>query len=199
MKKTDHNELLLFNNFKNGQERAFEYFYNKYYSQILGFNIQFLHIKEEAKGITQEAFINLWLNKDKISTPPGIQSFLYTYAKSKCINMLKHNKVKEKYKNKTLNEKEQQLDLQILKSMKFDSLTLIELEDLINKVIDELPDTTKQIFIKKRFENKKNKEISEEMEISLKTVEAHMTKALKILKLQLSSYLPTILISICIH
>ena len=79
MKKTDHNELLLFNNFKNGKERAFEYFYNKYYSQILGFNIQFLHIKEEAKGITQEAFINLWLNKDKILTPQGVESFLYTF------------------------------------------------------------------------------------------------------------------------
>jgi len=195
MDKTNNNESLHFINFKKGNELAFEYFFNKYYSQILGFGIQFLHDKEEAKGITQEAFINLWLNKDKISTDPGIRSFLYTYAKSKCLNSIKHQKVKEKYKSQTLNKKERDLDHQILKSMKFDSLSLTELEALVHKSIEELPDKTKQIFIKKRFENKKNKEISEEMEISLKTVESHITKALKVLKIKLSPYLPAILLS----
>ncbi len=78
--------------------------------------------------------------------------------------------------------------------MHFDSLELTELEVLINKVIAELPEKTKQVYLKKRFENKKNEEIAIEMGVTQKAVEAHMTKALKILKEQLSDYLPSILI-----
>ncbi len=61
-----------------------------------------------------------------------------------------------------------------------------ELQETIDKAIEELPDKTKEVFIKSRFENKNNKEIAMEMEFSVKSVEAHMTKALKILKSKLS-------------
>ncbi|MEH6537683.1 MAG: RNA polymerase sigma-70 factor [Psychroserpens sp.] len=199
MSKIVKTELVFFNNFKKGKELAFEFFFNAYYKHILGFCIQFLNDKEEATGVTQEAFINLWLNKEKISTINGIKSFLYTYAKSKCLNVLKHKKVKDKYTNDTLNKKEKLLNIQVLKEMKFDSLEFTELENLIDKTIEELPDTTKQIFIKKRFENKKNKDIAKEMGISIKTVEAHMTTALKVLKNKLSLYLPSILINIYLY
>jgi RNA polymerase sigma-70 factor (ECF subfamily) len=93
-----------------------------------------------------------------------------------------------------LNQKERELDTQILNSIHFDSLELTELEVLINKVIAELPEKTKQVYLKKRFENKKNEEIAGEMGVSQKAVEAHMTKALKILKEQLSDYLPSFII-----
>ncbi|GAA4888662.1 RNA polymerase sigma-70 factor [Flaviramulus aquimarinus] len=187
-------ELLHFTNFKKGNEKAFEYFFNKYHDNILGFCIQFIYDKPEAKGITQEAFLNLWIKKETINKVEGIESFLYTFAKSKCLNVIRHKKVKDRYKSKTLNEKERELDYQILKSIKFDSLALIELEELISKSIENLPEKTRAIFIKKRFENKRNYEIAEELNISLKTVEAHMTKALKILKTNLSPYLPLVLI-----
>ena len=190
MDKTNNVESLHFINFKEGNELAFKYFFNKYYGQVIGFCIQFVNDKQEANGIAQEAFTNLWINKENISTGPGIKSFLYTYAKSKCLNILRHKKVKDKYRNYTLNKKERAINVQVLKSMNFDSLVLTELEELINKSIEELPEMTKQIFIKKRFENKKNKEIAENMDISLKTVESHMTKALKVLKTKLSAYLP---------
>lgn len=192
---TNKDELLQFENLKKGEELSFEFFFNKYYNFILGFCIQFVHDKDEANSITQEAFVNLWLNREKIDTLNGIPSFLYTHAKSKCLNVIRHQKIKSKYKNDVLNEKERVLDFEILTSMNFDSLALSELEALINKSIEELPDTTRAIFQKKRFENKKNKEIADEMQVSLKTVEAHMTKALSILKTKLSDYLPAILIA----
>jgi RNA polymerase sigma-70 factor, ECF subfamily len=194
MKKTNTNELLQFKRLKKGNELAFEFFFNKFYNHILGFCIQFVYDKGEANNITQEAFINLWLNKSKIETLNGIKSFLYTFAKSKCLNALRHQKVKEKYNSEYLNEKERNLNLEILSAMNFDVLALSELEALISKSIAELPDKTQQIFIKKRFENKKNREIAEEMNLSIKSVEAHITKALSILKTKLSDYLPAILI-----
>lgn len=193
--ESEANELLIFKAFKEGNEKAFEYFFNKYYNYILGFCIQFIYSKPEAKGITQEAFLNLWQNKNSIDKVSGVESFLYTYAKSKCLNVIRNNKVKERYQNKILNEKERALDYDILNSMSFDTMALKELEELIAKSIEDLPEKAKMVFCKKRFENKKNHEIAFDLNITIKTVEAHMTTALKILRLKLSEYLPIILVS----
>lgn len=198
MKLYSKEELLQLNKLKKGNEKAFEYFFNKYYDFILGFCIQFIYNKPEAKGITQEAFINLWSSRQQIEKINGIESFLYTYAKSKCLNVIRDNKVKERYKSKTLNKKERALDYDILKSMNFDSLALTELEELITKSIDDLPEKSKVVFYKKRYENKKNKEIAQDLNVTVKTVEAHMTTALKILRLKLTEYLPLIFVSILI-
>ncbi|TXE09712.1 RNA polymerase sigma-70 factor [Seonamhaeicola algicola] len=184
--------LLLFKQFKSGNEKAFEFFFNKHYSHILGFCIQFIYDESDAKNITQEAFLNLWEHRKNIKKPKGIETYLYTYAKSKCLNAIRHNKVKEKYKNHTLNKKEQTINLEVLKSMEFDTLSLNELQALIDKSLNELPKKTKTIFIKKRFDNKKNSEIAKELGISIKTVESHMTTALKVLRVKLASYLSSL-------
>jgi len=194
MKKTQNKELLKFINFKKGDERAFEYFFHKFYNNIVGFCVQFIHDESDAKGLTQEAFLNLWKQREKIETINGISSFLYTFSKSKCLNILRHRKVKEKYVNNTLNKKERLLNLEVLQSLQFDSLTFVELEELLFTSIEELPEKTKQIFRSKKFENKKNKEIAAEMNISIKTVEVHFSKAIKVLKTKLSDYLPAILL-----
>ena len=73
---------------------------------------------------------------------------------------------------------------------------MTELEHLINGSINKLPLKTREVFIKKRFEQKKNTEIAEEMQVTLKAVEAHMTKALKLLKNSLSDYLMLIFLFI---
>ena len=190
-------ELNLFKSFKEGDETAFTYFYDKYFRRITAFSVQFIYDKEEAENLAQEAFGHLWQNKESVESINGIQSFLYTYAKSKCLNMIRHNKVKDKFKNDVLNQKERELDIEILNSVQFDTLELTELERLIQESISELPPKTREVFIKKRFENKKNAEIAEEMQVTLKAVEAHMTKALKILKTKLSDYLFLIFILIC--
>ncbi|PXY46635.1 RNA polymerase sigma-70 factor [Flavobacterium hydrophilum] len=178
-----------FESFKKGEEAAFTYFYDKYFRRITSFSIQFVYDQEEAENLAQEAFINLWQNRENIDSLNGIQSFLYTYAKSKCLNLIRHNKVKDKFKNDLLNHKERELDIEILNSIQFDTLELTELERIINESINDLPPKTREVFIKKRFENKKNAEIAEEMQVTLKAVEAHMTKALKFLKIRLSDYM----------
>jgi len=182
-----------FKSFKKGEEAAFKYFYDKYFRRITSFSIQFIYDQDEAENLAQEAFINLWQNRKEIESINGIQSFLYTYAKSKCLNLIRHNKVKDKFKNDLLNHKERELDIEVLNSIQFDTLELTELERIINESINDLPPKTREVFIKKRFENKKN----EEMNVTIKAVEAHMTKALKILKTKLSDYLFLIFILIC--
>ncbi|WP_456311816.1 RNA polymerase sigma-70 factor [Pseudomonas shirazensis] len=190
-------ELNLFESFKKGDQAAFTYFYDKYFRRIQAFSVQFVYDKDEAENLAQEALLYLWQNRESVDSINGIQSFLYTYAKSKCLNMIRHNKVKDKFKSDVLNQKERELDIEILNSIQFDTLELTELERIIHESINELPTKTREVFIKKRFENKKNAEIAEEMQVTLKAVEAHMTKALKILKTKLSDYLFLLFILIC--
>ncbi|MDO5977446.1 RNA polymerase sigma-70 factor [Flavivirga spongiicola] len=182
-----------FYRFKKGDERAFEYFFNTYFNAIVGFTMQFLGDEDKSRSIAQEAFIKLWQNREKVKKTNGIKAFLYTSAKSDCLNIIRHNKVVYKYNNRQLQERENQINLEVLNSLEFDAMSFTELERLIEKSIDALPEKCKLIFRKRRNENKKNKEIAEELGISVKAVEANMTRALKILKVNLANYLSVLL------
>ncbi|MBL7968435.1 MAG: RNA polymerase sigma-70 factor [Prolixibacteraceae bacterium] len=175
---------------------AFEKIFKSNYNQLVGFCNQFIADKDKAQSLTQEAFINLWLNREKIETFNGIKSFLYTYAKSVCLNYLRHKKVVSKYEDRQLFEKEETLNREVLESFDFNSLEFIELETLIRQSINELPEKCRQVFIMSRFEGKMNKEISDELNISVKAVEANMTRALKLLRIRLSEYLPIFLVQL---
>lgn len=197
MNRNNRLESDIFESFKKGDQTAFTYFYDTYFKRIQSFSVQFIYDPEEAENLAQEAFLHLWQNRETVNSINGIQSFLYTYAKSKCLNLIRHHKVKDKFKNDLLNQKEKELNIEVLNSIQFDTLELTELERIINESINGLPPKTREVFIKKRFENKKNAEIAEEMQVTLKAVEAHMTKALKILKTKLSDYLFLLFIFIC--
>lgn len=178
-----------FKNFKLGKESACNYFFHKYYKYVVGFCVQFLIDEDKSRSVAQEAFIHLWNNKNNIDTINGIKPFLFTFAKSQCLNILRHEKVVRKYRNKTIQIRESQLNIEILTAMQFDCITFNELEFRINNYIEKLPEPTRTVFIKKRIENLKNSEVAALLNLSIKSVEAHMTKALKHLRLQLADYM----------
>ena len=188
----------LFICFKEGDERAFEHIFRTSHHQLIGFCVQFVKNLEEAKGIAQEAFVNLWLNREKIEKATGINAFLYTSAKSSCLKYLRHQRVVEKYANSKLNETEKLLQIETLETFDFSSLELVELNELIQKSISNLPKKCRIVFEMKRFEGKTNKEIAAELGINVKSVEANMTRALKALKTNLSEYLPLFLVVLII-
>lgn len=185
--------------FKNGDELAFEKIFKANHSKIVGFCNQFISDLDKAKSLTQEVFLNLWLNREKIETVNGIRAFLYTYAKSGCLNYIRHRKVISKYKDEFLKSKEDQLNREVLESFDFNSLEFTELEGVIQQAINDLPEKCRLVFIMSRFDGKMNKEISVELNISVKAVEANMTRALKTLRSRLSEYLPAILVQLIIQ
>lgn len=198
IERIDLDEFFL-HRFKNGDELAFEKIFKSNHDQIIGFSNQFISDLDKAKSLTQEVFLNLWLNREKIETMNGIKSFLYTYAKSGCLNYIRHQKVISKYEDRHLQEKEEELNREVLVSFDFNSLEFSELEELIHKAINDLPEKCRQVFIMSRFDGKMNREISEELDISVKAVEANMTRALKVMKSRLSEYLPAILVQLIMH
>lgn len=181
---------------KEGDESAFEEVFKADYNRIVGFCQQFIGDKDQAQSLAQEAFVKLWLNLEKIETVNGIHSFLYTAAKTDCLNYIRHKKVIGKYQDKQLQLKEGELNREILESFDFDQLELLELEKMIIQSINELPEKCRLVFVLSRMEGKKNCEIATQLNITVKSVEANMTRALKTLRLKLAEYLPLILVQL---
>ncbi len=189
----------LFELFKKGDEKAFERIFKLSYNRVTGFCNLFINDKDKAKSLSQEAFIHLWLNREKIDTINGIPAFLYTFAKSGCLNYIRHEKNVLKYKEKYLQETEGRLNQEILESTNFNQLEFTELQKIIQDTIQELPDQCRKVFLLRRIEGKKNREIADELGITVKAVEANMTRALKLLRKNLSAYLPAILVQIILN
>ncbi|SHF80557.1 RNA polymerase sigma-70 factor, ECF subfamily [Mariniphaga anaerophila] len=186
-------EFLLF---KAGNEKVFDKIFRINYNKVTGFCNQFIFDLDKSKSITQEAFLKLWLNRDKVQTENGIYSFLYTAAKTECLNYLRHKKIEKKYLQKSIEEKEYLLTHDIIKSFNFDEIHFTELEKAIQKAIEELPDRCREVFLKSRSEGKKNREIAEELGIAVKSVETNMTRALKILRKRLAEFLTVLIVLI---
>lgn len=175
--------------FKEGDRRAFEFYFDFYFGKITGFCIQFLGDEDEAQSVAQDAFIKLWLNRGKVEKISGVKSFLYTSAKTQCLDVLRHKVVKGKYLDVKMSEQEIGFNSEILSSMYFDNVSFAELEALVEKTILKLPLKCKTVFIMSRYENKKNHEIAEELNVSIKAVEANITRALKYFRIELSDYI----------
>ncbi|SHI95210.1 RNA polymerase sigma-70 factor, ECF subfamily [Arenibacter nanhaiticus] len=184
-----NSEKQRFISFKSGDRHAFEFYFEFYFGKITGFCTQFLGDEDEAQNVAQEAFIKLWLNRGKIEKMSGVKSFLYTSAKTQCLDVLRHQAVKNRYKSFKLNECEIAFNREVLSSMNFDDVSFAELEALVEKTILKLPRKCKDVFLKSRYENKKNREIAEELNVSVKAVEANITRALKYLRVELSDYI----------
>jgi len=195
----DQHYDFIFLRLKEGDEYAFKKIFNSKFNQVVGFCNSFLNNSEDAKNIAQEAFINLWVNRAKIERISGIDSFLFTHAKSACLNNIRHRGVVNRYVDHILDQKEVMLNIQVLESIDFYSVECAELENIIRKSIENLPEQCRNVFILKRFDGKKNSDVAVELGITIKAVEANMTRALKLLKEQLSDYLPSILIVIALH
>lgn len=191
-------EDYLFLNFKEGDEKAFQSIFDELYNPIVGFCTQFIGDKDKSQSVAQEAFIKLWTNRAKIETVNGVKAFLYTAAKTECLNLLRHKKVSSKYYDQQLQEKEELLNSRVLQDFDFESIEFSELDALIHKAIANLPEKCRLVFMKSRMDNLSNKEIAQELNVSVKAVEANMTRALKSLTEDLSDYLPAVLIPLII-
>jgi len=164
-------------------ERFFGEIYKKHYSELCHYAMRFLRDKADAEEIVQEIIFKLWEQRDLLDSVKSIKSYLYRSVHNRCLNFLKHEIQKEKYVDKAWVE---------LKKIEMDSnedYHSKELEDKIFAAVNELPDRCREVFNLSRYEGMKNKDISEQLGISVKAVEANITRALTTLRESLKMYL----------
>jgi RNA polymerase sigma-70 factor (ECF subfamily) len=145
---------------------------------------------EAARDIVQDVFVKLWSDQT-ITIRQSLNALLFTMVRNSCLQLIEKQKVRSKYfESAKLKLQEEELRFYIEEKT---SLMEQELEDKLNEVLNNLPDRCRQIFTLSRFENKKNKEIAGELDISVKAVEKQITKALGIIRTEMKDYLPVLM------
>lgn len=181
------NELIELLNKK--QEAAFEVVFSLYYPRLVYFAKEYVS-HEDAKGLVQEAFISYWEKNPTVLSESQLQSYLYTSVKNNCLMRLRHEKVKKRFANEAEHKSQNQIYSSALEQLDTSVLAFQEIEAIIEKTLADLPPRCRDIFTFSRFEGKKNQEVAEELNISVKAVEAQITRAIKVFKVALKDYLP---------
>ncbi|GAA4271682.1 RNA polymerase sigma-70 factor [Aquimarina gracilis] len=173
-------------NINEGNEDAFKILFDLYYGKLLFFAQSYTSSKEDAEEIVQDVFVKAWKHRKKIST--NINGYLFKITKNACLDYLRSKKYKLSKSTNTL-QLEALINHNALTDKNATSIIEKELEQKIQVAIDLLPTKCKKVFVKSRIEGLKNKEISDELDISIKTVENHMSKAIRHMRFHLREFL----------
>lgn len=167
-----------------------ESMFNEYFEKLCRYAFTILRNQEEAEEIVQRLFIKIW-EKRKTIEMQEVQAYLYQSTKNFCLNEIKRVKIK------TADYLE--INEQSHNSVEPDeSIISSELKEKIEESMRTLPEKCQAVFRLSRMKNLSYKEIADELNISVKTVENHMGKALKLMRVELSEYLPQIIATILI-
>ncbi|NPA36785.1 MAG: RNA polymerase sigma-70 factor [Chlorobi bacterium] len=177
-----------------GDHQVFEKIFKRYYNALFFFAVHYVKYESDAENLVQETFLSLWENRKTIqgASEYSLKAWLYNTIKNKCLNFLEKEASKKKYSEYL--QKKFLLDIYVLKDFDIDEVVFDELTGLLNKAIESLPAQSRAVFEMNRLKGMKNKEIAEELGISVKAVEANMTRALKLLRTHLKDYLTLILL-----
>ena len=164
-------------------ESSFELLFRSHFSSLCLFSMKYVHDLDTSKEIVHSVFVNLWEKRQDLDPEKSIKSYLFTSVYNRSLNYIRDQKkfIKGGFTDDDLSDFDQ-----------VDSSSTIEeseLNDKIQQAIEFLPEKCKKIFLLNRIEGLKYKEISNSLNISVKTVEAQMSKALKILRERLKEYL----------
>lgn len=168
---------------KAGDQHAFESLFFDYYPRLTVFAKKYVMDSDTAREITQDVFVKLFESSERLNIQRSIKSYLYTSVKNACINYLNQKKLHAGHKEAIKVSANQSV------SDFTDTMEQTELEHLIWKEVSTLPDQCRRIFNLSRKEGIQNKQIAEQLDISVRTVETQISKALRILRERLKPYL----------
>jgi len=169
----------------------FELLFREQYEPLARYAFSILKSQEEAEDVVQRLFVKFWEKRNELAAVKDLRAYLFRSAYNSSLNQLKKNNRSQAFSGTT--------ETQIESTDAASHLVISdELETQIEKAVAILPEKCQAVFRLSRFEEKSYKEISEELNISIKTVENHMGKALKIMREQLSDYLPLLVFTILV-
>lgn len=175
----------------------FSRLYEEYKWRLVRFAQGYVTVNEIAEDIVNDSFMYYWENRQSIADQ-NLSSYLLTVVKHKCINYLKHLALEEQGRERfhSLEQWELQLKISSLEACDPERLLSVEIQALVRKALGSMPAQTRDILIRSRYGLQSNKEIALQLGISVKAVEYHISKALKILRLFLKDYFPVWLLYI---
>jgi RNA polymerase sigma-70 factor (ECF subfamily) len=162
---------------------AFEQLFKCYYAPLVVYAGKFVESTDTAREIVQDFFVRLYEKRGTLSIETSVKSYLYRSIYNCCINYINQRNIQDKHLKNIAIERNDEENLE-------NEINSTELQYRIHEVIEELPAKCRRIFKMNRFEGLKNDEIASLLNLSKRTVETQISKALKILRKKLINYLP---------
>jgi RNA polymerase sigma-70 factor (ECF subfamily) len=172
---------------KTGDQTAFEMLFRTYYQSLCNYAYTFIQDRDDAEEVVQSTFLSVWEKREALEIHTAVKPYLYAMVRNACLNLLKHEKIKQRHIEGELAVAERSVESVTRTVM------ASELEVRICKAMDQLPEQCRLIFKLSRFEELKYAEIADQLGLSIKTVENQMGKALRIMREQLKDYLPLLI------
>jgi RNA polymerase sigma-70 factor (ECF subfamily) len=176
-------DIILWGRVKSGSKEAFEILFRKYYPVLCLFSRRFTNDLEISREVMQDLFVYLWEHRADIEINYSLKSYLLSAARFNSMRRI---------------QKERRGDISIdnapeLPTYDTDYLEYAELQEKILDAVSELPDQCKRVFLMSRNRKLKYAEIAQQLGISVKTVEAHISKALRLIQIHLKQHFITFL------
>lgn len=165
-----------------GDEAAFSKLYTLYKTRLVYFALQFVKSQDIAEDVVQEAFISVWTSRQFINPNLPFGPYIYTIVKNRILNLLANLEREENLKKVLLSNSINSI------SGTDDFIAESELSDIIKKALDQLSPQQKVVFEMSRNEFKSRKEIAAILNISVNTVQQHISESLKIIRDFLKKY-----------
>ncbi len=173
-------------NLSDSIESKYELMFRTYFTSLCYFAQKYIPDMDSCKEIVHNVFVLIWEKRFEFDFEKSAKSYLFTSVYNRCMNYIRDRKKFVDGESETIS-----IDSGVVNQ---DHLEAAELESSIWRAINSLPEKCREIFILNRFEEKKYAEIADQLKISVKTVEAQMSKALKIFREYLKDYIHIILL-----
>ncbi|MDR0743918.1 MAG: RNA polymerase sigma-70 factor [Tannerella sp.] len=175
------NDCIVFEKIKKGDIKTFEDVFRRYYTPLCLYSSGITGRKEISEEVVQDVFYNIWKERENIRILRSLKSYLYGAVKNLSLRYLENLSAEKRSLKNAPNESSDPSPQE--------ELEYKELEHIINSTLKKLPKRRMQIFKMHRMNGKKYKEIAAHFSISVKTVEAEMTKAYKTLRQEIEKYI----------
>lgn len=172
---SDEDLLILF---QEDSEGVFKEIYNRYWSQLYSAAYRRVKLREVSQEIVQDIFTSLWIHRDELHVKTSLTGYLLTAVKYRVLNHFEKEMIRRNYRNLILNMPDQNPNLTE------EAVFYEDLNRRLDQEVAQFSPKCKEVFELSRKSYKSNKEIADLMNISVKTVENHLTKALQILRIQ---------------
>lgn len=169
---------------RNGDRVAFEALFRTYAGRLCSFTRQYVKSAEVAEEMVQDLFFKIWRRREGWKLRGSVKSYLYTAARNQALNYLKHQRVVDEWTEEARYHNHHDSNGRSPE----DELCYKELSQAIEEALNQLPERRRLIFTLSRQHDMTYKEIAETLDISIKTVETQMSRALKMLRKLLSDH-----------
>ena len=165
---------------RDGDMKAFERVFREFYAPLTLYSKSFLQDKDAAEEVVQELFYQLWNNREQLEIKTSLKSYLYQAVRNRSLKVIRHQMVKQKHTDYVMSHSSEGVHEHEMEAR--------ELQKIITDILSKLPEKCSLIFRMNRFEGLKYREIAEELSVSVKTVEANMSRALALLRNEMIRY-----------